>query len=125
MTRLTRYAAIAALALLAALSGVFARPTRAQSREDVIVMVNVAADRHHVDPDALGRVLACESSWRADVTGPDGSMGIAQWQLVTWEWASVAAGWSGSSPYDAEAAIDVMAWLVSRGGWAHWRACGG
>ena len=95
-----------------------------QSREDVITIINVSADRHRVDPDAMGRILWCESRWRAGVTGPEGSMGIAQYQPVTWSWASAGAGWQGFTPYHAEAAIDTMAWLLRQPeGWRHWSAC--
>lgn len=113
------------LALAVALSSLafFTPQAHAQTRTDVITMINVSADRHHVDPDFLGRVLWCESRWQAGVTGPDGSAGIAQYQGITWGWASAAAGWPGASPYDAEAAIDTMAWLVARGQSLHWSAC--
>lgn len=96
-----------------------------QEVSEVITLINVSADRHHVDPDFLGKILWCESRWDAKATGWEGSQGIAQFQPVTWAWAAPAAGWPNSSPYEAEAAIDVMAWLVSRGQSYHWKACGG
>lgn len=116
--------AIVALALGAALGFLFTpKPAHGQTREDVITIINVSADRHRVDPNAMGRILWCESHWQAGVTAWDGSQGIAQYQQITWGWASVGAGWAGYTPYHAEAAIDTMAWLLARGEWSHWRAC--
>lgn len=100
-----------------------ASTAHAQTREDVITLINVAADRHSVNPDAIGRVLWCESRWNASALGWEGSQGIAQFQQITWGWASLDAGWQGYTPYDPEAAIDVMAWLLARGEWSHWKAC--
>lgn len=97
-------------------------PVRAQTPE-VVTLIYVAADRHGVDPALIDRIVDCESDYRPGVMGPDGSMGIAQFQQITWGWASTAAGWGGASPYDAEAALDVMAWLLARGGAGHWWAC--
>jgi hypothetical protein len=114
-----------AIGLFAGCLGVAFLPpaAHAQTRDDVITMINVSADRNHVDPDAMGRILWCESRWQADVRAWDGSQGIAQFQQGTWGWASRDAGWAGYTPYHAEAAIDTMAWLLARGEWFHWRAC--
>lgn len=97
-------------------------PARAQT-PDVVTLIYVAADRHGVDPALIDRIVRCESTYRPWVTGPDGSMGIAQFQPITWGWASSSAGWAGASPYDPEAALDVMAWLLARGGAVHWWPC--
>lgn len=109
--------------LVGVLFAPFMAPPAHGQTPDVATLLYVSADRHGVAPELLDRVVRCESTYRANVTGPDGSMGIAQFQAATWAWASAGAGWAGVSPYNAEAAIDTMAWLIARGGLGHWSAC--
>lgn len=70
--------------------------------------------------DRAAQVKA-ESLFRADVTAPDGGMGLAQFMPKTWSWAK-AQGWvpAGASAYEPHWAIvgqhAYMTWLEARTG---------
>jgi hypothetical protein len=46
--------------------------------------------------------------------------GVYQFLPSTWELLSEAAGWGGSSVFDARANVSVAAWTVTGYGWGHW-----
>lgn len=74
-------------------------------------------------------IIQCESRGNADAKNPR-STAAGLWQFLegTWSWASVEAGWGGSSRWDPEASTAVAAWLVQAsvetghryGRWGHW-----
>lgn len=74
-------------------------------------------------------VMSCESRGNPDATNArSGAAGLFQFLDSTWAWASVQAGYGGSSRYDPEPNVASAAWLVGyslaigdpRGAWAHW-----
>ena len=86
----------------------------------------------HFPPDLVQQaleVMSCESRGNPDATNPgSGAAGLFQFLDSTWAWASVQAGYGGSSRYDPEPNVASAAWLVGyslsigdpRGAWAHW-----
>ncbi len=76
-------------------------------------------------------IIQCESRGNTDAVNPtSGASGLFQFLESTWSWASVEAGFGGSSRFDPEANVASAAWLVDvsiqtgheRGRWGHW-AC--
>ncbi len=74
-------------------------------------------------------IIQCESRGNPDAQNPRSSAtGLFQFLASTWSWASVEAGWAGSSRFDPEANTAVAAWLVQTsletghryGRWGHW-----
>jgi peptidoglycan hydrolase CwlO-like protein len=72
-------------------------------------------------------VLQCESLGDADAYNPySGASGLYQFLPSTWASSSPKAGFSGASPFDAEANIGTAAWLANRyqelgqGFWSPW-----
>jgi soluble lytic murein transglycosylase-like protein len=77
--------------------------------------------------DGALAVMKCESLGDPlAYNAASGASGLYQFIPGTWAWASPSAGFSGSSPFDAEANIATAAWLVQRSidqgdtPWAHW-----
>ena len=75
------------------------------------------------------RVMRCESGGNPDVVHPESNAtGLFQFLAGTWAFASVNAGFSGASRFDAEANVAAAAWLVGYsirtghpgGPWGHW-----
>lgn len=75
------------------------------------------------------RVMRCESGGNPDAVHPGSdATGLFQFLASTWAFASVQAGFGGSSRFDAEANVAAAAWLVDysvrtnhpRGDWGHW-----
>lgn len=76
-------------------------------------------------------IIQCESRGNTDAVNPtSGASGLFQFLESTWSWASVEAGFPGSSRFDPEANVAAAAWLVDVsiqtdhewGRWGHW-AC--
>lgn len=74
-------------------------------------------------------IIQCESRGNTDAVNPtSGASGLFQFLESTWSWASVEAGFGGTSRFDPEANIAVAAWLVDVsiqtnhqwGRWGHW-----
>jgi peptidoglycan hydrolase CwlO-like protein len=62
-----------------------------------------------------------ESGFDAHAENPvTGAAGVYQFMPSTWESLSYAAGWGGSSVFDAEANVAVAAWTVTNYGWSNW-----
>lgn len=71
------------------------------------------------------RVMGCESGGNPDAVNPtSGASGLFQFLPSTWSWASEAAGWGGSSPFDPPANVAAAAWLHEAIGPSQW-ACKG
>jgi peptidoglycan hydrolase CwlO-like protein len=73
-------------------------------------------------------VAQAESGFDPHAENPyTGAAGVYQFIPSTWESLSEAAGWGGSSVFDAEANVAVAAWTVDTSGWGHWpvaESCG-
>lgn len=72
-------------------------------------------------------IIDCESLGDADAYNPySGASGLFQFLPATWASTSPQAGFSGASPFDAEANIGTAAWLANRyaelgqGYWSPW-----
>lgn len=117
--------AVGALCATIATWGVTSLAVSMAEGQDVGVpaLIVDAAERHGVSSDAMLSIAWCESRFRPAVVAWDGSMGLFQFQWITWRWASVEAGYGGYSPLDAEANANTAAYLLSLGQWSHWRAC--
>ena len=76
------------------------------------------------DTDRFLRIMQCESRGQPDATNTSsGAAGLMQHMPQYWDQRAISAGYSGSSPYDPRANINVSAWLIyqaSGGGWQHW-----
>ena len=69
----------------------------------------------------LARIAWCESKWLPGAYNrSSGASGVFQFLPSTWAWASRAAGWPGSSPFDAVANVFSAAYLYRVGGPRHW-----
>jgi hypothetical protein len=69
----------------------------------------------------LRRIAWCESRFLAGAYNTrSGASGVFQFLPQTWNWASRAAGWAGSSPFDAVANVYAAAYLYRVGGPRHW-----
>lgn len=75
------------------------------------------------------QVMRCESNGRPDAVNPTSdATGLFQFKAATWAWASVGAGFGGSSRLEPEANIASAAWLLDysirtdhpAGAWGHW-----
>ena len=73
-------------------------------------------------------VAGAESGFDPHAENPyTGAAGVFQFIPTTWASLSEAAGWGGSSVFDAEANVAVAAWTVERFGWGSWpvaQSCG-
>jgi peptidoglycan hydrolase CwlO-like protein len=73
-------------------------------------------------------VAEAESGFDPHAVNPyTGAAGVFQFIPSTWESLSEAAGWGGSSVFDAEANVAVAAWTVANVGWGPWpvaESCG-
>lgn len=75
------------------------------------------------DVNKAVRVAFCESSFNPAAVNPaTGASGLFQHLPEHWAERSDAAGWTGSSIFDARANVAVAAWLLYDfpGGWTHW-----
>ena len=76
------------------------------------------------DTNRFLRIMQCESMGRPDATNSSsGAAGLMQHLPQYWDARAVSAGYSGYSPYDPVANINVSAWLIYQapgGGWQHW-----
>jgi soluble lytic murein transglycosylase-like protein len=62
-----------------------------------------------------------ESKFDPNAYNPNsGASGVFQFIPKTWAWASVQAGFSGASPFDATANVGTAEWVVANYGWAPW-----
>lgn len=75
------------------------------------------------------RVMRCESGGNPDALHPESdASGLFQFLAGTWTFASIRAGFPGTSRFDAEANVAAASWLVEysirtahpRGAWGHW-----
>jgi peptidoglycan hydrolase CwlO-like protein len=73
-------------------------------------------------------VAEAESGFDPHAENPyTGAAGVFQFIPTTWASLSEAAGWGGSSVFDAEANVAVAAWTVEYVGWGPWpvaESCG-
>ena len=98
-------------------------PTNAQSVPDLI---DAYALRYGVPAWRAHKIVKCESGYLNVANYRDGrAKGIYQFIDSTWAWASPRAGWAGYSVWDVEANVATALWLMARGQYQHWRACGG
>ena len=76
------------------------------------------------DTNRFLRIMQCESMGQPGATNASsGAAGLMQHMPQYWDQRAISAGYSGYSPYDAVANINVSAWLIyqaSGGGWQHW-----
>ena len=76
------------------------------------------------DTDRFLRVMQCESMGQPDATNASsGAAGLMQHLPQYWDQRASSAGYSGYSPYDPIANINVSSWLIYQaagGGWRHW-----
>ncbi len=64
-----------------------------------------------------------ESRYQADaVNVSSGASGVFQFMPFLWPIVSKAAGWNGSSVFDAKANVAVAAWTVANYGWSPWNS---
>lgn len=74
--------------------------------------------------DLFLTIMHRESRGLPDVTNPtSGAAGLMQHMPQYWDQRAINAGYSGESPYDPVANINVSAWLLYQaagGGWGHW-----
>jgi hypothetical protein len=69
----------------------------------------------------LKRIAWCESKWwPLAYNRSSGASGVFQFLPRTWAWASRAAGWAGSSPFDAVANVFSGAYLYRVAGGRPW-----
>ena len=73
-------------------------------------------------------VAEAESGFDPHAENPaTGAAGVFQFIPSTWTSLSEAAGWGGSSVFEAEANVAVAAWTVEHAGWGGWpvaKTCG-
>lgn len=74
--------------------------------------------------DLFLTIMHRESRGLPDATNPtSGAAGLMQHMPQYWDQRAINAGYSGESPYDPVANINVSAWLLYQaagGGWGHW-----
>ncbi len=80
-----------------------------------------------VSEEIMNKVIACESSYNPKAyNGKDnhaksiGSHGIAQFSRETFAYYSKEAGIEDGDPYDEDAAIETLAYMLSIGQGRHW-----
>lgn len=90
------------------------------ARPDIKEYAHHRALAYNLDPELFKAVIHCESSWRSDAVGDNGtSFGLAQLHYPTRDW-----GIATSTALDPYASIDIMADAWSRGEssrWTCWR----
>lgn len=79
-----------------------------QGPDQVEIALCVAEHESHFDPNAQNPY--------------SGAAGVFQFMPEVWPSLSEAAGWGGSSVFDAEANVAVAAWTVQHYGWSPWAA---
>jgi peptidoglycan hydrolase CwlO-like protein len=79
-----------------------------QGSNQVEIALCVAEHESHFDPNAQNPY--------------SGAAGVFQFMPQVWPSLSEAAGWGGSSVFDAEANVAVAAWTVQHYGWSPWAA---
>ena len=110
---------IGAACALALLAGT--HPAAMAAGPDVPSLLHNAAVRYHIDEARFRRIAWCESRFNPFAISRGGHKGVFQFAARTWQWASAAAGYSGASPFSAEANVYTAAWLMAQpGGSAHW-----
>lgn len=88
-------------------------------------IINAAAQKYGIDAQRLSRLMYCESKGNTYAVGGGGKyFGLFQYSASTWAGASVGAGFSGASIYDATAQIYTTAWKISIQGYRAWPTCG-
>src|SRR5262245_28963853 len=86
-------------------------------------LIDQAAAEYGVPAWRMHRVARCESGYFAGALNrASGAAGVYQWVPSTWRTAAPAAGFFGSSPFDAVANVYTAAHWMARGMW-HWWAC--
>ncbi len=95
--------------------------------DEVKTLVDTYADKYSVSRQLMHKVVKCESSYNATAVNwndshklSQGSHGVAQFSKETFIGFAKQMGKSYSDPYNAEQALDVMAWAVSKGYGRHW-----
>ena len=92
-------------------------------RDDVVAAI-AAYGGPSSDVDLFLTIMHRESRGRPEATNPSsGAAGLMQHMPQYWDQRAISAGYSGTSPYDPVANINVSAWLLYQatgGGWVHW-----
>ena len=92
-------------------------------RDDVVAAI-AAYGGPASDVDLFLTIMHRESRGQPDATNPtSGAAGLMQHMPQYWDQRAISAGYSGASPYDPVANINVSAWLLYQaagGGWGHW-----
>ena len=92
-------------------------------RDDVVAAI-AAYGGPSSDVDLFLTIMHRESRGQPEATNPSsGAAGLMQHMPQYWDQRAISAGYSGASPYDPIANINVSAWLLYQargGGWVHW-----
>lgn len=86
---------------------------------DVPTLIVVAAREYGLPETRMLRIAKCESTFNPLADG-GGYVGVFQFSVRTWLWASAAAGFEGYDRRDAIANIWTAAWLAKNDGFQHW-----
>jgi hypothetical protein len=95
--------------------------------DEVKVLVDKYADKYKVSRSMLHKVVNCEShynynavNWQDSHKLSKGSHGVGQFSRETFKGFAKQMGESYTDPYNAENALDVMSWAISKGYGNHW-----
>ncbi|MDG2301509.1 MAG: transglycosylase SLT domain-containing protein [Acidimicrobiales bacterium] len=92
-------------------------------RDDVVAAI-AAYGGPSSDVDLFLTIMHRESRGQPEATNSlSGAAGLMQHMPQYWDQRAISAGYSGASPYDPIANINVSAWLLYQargGGWVHW-----
>lgn len=84
-----------------------------------------AAEESGLNPFRLKRLINCESVWKEDAAGDNGtSFGILQFKKPTFELFNKKYGFEGRDIMNPRHQIDLAALMIRDGYIFHWKNCG-